>query len=73
MSFKKELETLINKHSVENCSNTPDWILANYIQSCLDNFANAVTERDKYYGVNRSSRSTIHTNDMTTYGVDDEC
>ena len=25
--FKKDLETLINKHSMENLSNTPDFIL----------------------------------------------
>ena len=28
--FKKELEKLINKYSLENYSNTPDYILTDY-------------------------------------------
>lgn len=36
--FIKELTTLINKHNRENISNTPDFILAEYLMACLDNF-----------------------------------
>jgi len=48
--FKKELEGLINKHSAENGSNTPDFILANYLSRCLDNFDETLQERQKWYG-----------------------
>ena len=34
--FRQELESLINRHSMENASNTPDWILADYLAACLD-------------------------------------
>ena len=44
--FKQELEKLINKHSVENESNTPDYILANFISGCLKAYADAVNSRD---------------------------
>lgn len=47
--FKKDIEILINKHSKENESNTPDFILANYIQDCLYVFETATLARDKWY------------------------
>lgn len=34
-AFEKELQTLINRHSKENESDTPDFILANYLKDCL--------------------------------------
>jgi hypothetical protein len=50
MSFKKELEVLINKYSMENGSNTPDFIIAEYIIECLINFEKAVSMRSQWYG-----------------------
>ena len=49
-TFVKELERLINKHSQENASNTPDFILAQYLQGCLAVFAQAVQQRETWYG-----------------------
>lgn len=48
--FRKELETLINRHSLENGSNTPDFILANYLVACLKAFDATLVEREKWYG-----------------------
>jgi hypothetical protein len=48
--FEKELKRLINSISMENGSNTPDFILARYLTACLENFNNAVHARDKWYG-----------------------
>ncbi len=48
--FRKEIENLINKNSMENGSNTPDFILAEYLSSCLKNFDTAVNNREKWYG-----------------------
>lgn len=50
MNFKRELTELINKHSKENDSNTPDFLLADYIEVCMDNFAKAMKARDTWYG-----------------------
>lgn len=47
--FRKELETLINKHSKENTSQTPDFILADYLENCLMAFDNAVSEHNAWY------------------------
>jgi hypothetical protein len=47
--FKKELAELINKYSMENGSDTPDFILASYLIGCLDNYAKIVNERDGWF------------------------
>lgn len=62
LSFTKELELLINKHSQESASNTPDFILAQYIDGCLTNFAAAVQQRETWHG--RDPRPS-----KTRYGV----
>lgn len=50
LQFRKELETLINCHSRENGSDTPDFILADYLTDCLTAFDKAVTNRAYWYG-----------------------
>jgi len=49
-NFLSELEGLINKYSKENDSDTPDFILAKYLENCLNNFSEAVNAREKWYG-----------------------
>ena len=49
-SFEEELELLINRHSKENESNTPDFILAQYMAGCLAVFNTAVQQRELWYG-----------------------
>ena len=49
-SFQYELEKLINSHSAENGSDTPDFILAEYLQQCLNVFNKAIYHREKWYG-----------------------
>jgi hypothetical protein len=48
--FEEELIHLINRHSVENESNTPDFILARYISGCLRAFIEATQQREKWHG-----------------------
>ena len=52
--FRQELESLLNIHSQENFSNTPDWILAKYLLNCLVNFNEAIRARDDWYEVTLS-------------------
>lgn len=60
MTFQKELAGLINKHCVENESDTPDHILAKYICGCLDAWNEAVSMRSKWWGHKTwSSNETI--------------
>lgn len=48
--FVDALQTLINQYSAENGSNTPDFILANFVFKALINFDDAVNHREKWYG-----------------------
>jgi len=48
-TFRQDLEELINKHSMENGSNTPDFILADYLTSCLRTFDRILKQRDQWY------------------------
>jgi len=50
MTFAQELERLINQHSRENGSDTPDFILADYMENCLISYNAAVNAREKWYG-----------------------
>jgi hypothetical protein len=49
-NFRKELKDLINYHSMENGSNTPDFILADYLVECLEAYNKAVKSRETWYG-----------------------
>lgn len=52
---KKDLisnfRAFINRNSIENFSNTPDYILAEYLVTCLENFQNIVGDRDVWHGL----------------------
>lgn len=48
--FREDLAQLINKYSKENGSNTPDFILASYLASCLDLFDRTINWRAEWYG-----------------------
>jgi hypothetical protein len=49
-TFEKDLTRLINCYSKENGSDTPDFILALYLQWCLSVFNTAIQLREKWYG-----------------------
>lgn len=48
--FEKELTELINRYSKENESNTPDFILAKYMNAALENINAIINDREKWYG-----------------------
>jgi len=48
VEFRKKLEELINKNSMENASNTPDFILAEYLIGCLSLFDTAIQQRETW-------------------------
>lgn len=50
LNFEEALTNLINEHSKENESDTPDFILADYINDCLEAFKYAVRKREQWHG-----------------------
>lgn len=47
-SFRLELAALLNRHNMENGSNTPDFILAEYLTDCLATFDRTMAKRDDW-------------------------
>lgn len=48
--LEKDIAALLNKHSAENNSNTPDFILAQFLSGCLASFDTAVQQRETSCG-----------------------
>ena len=48
-TLRQEIAAAINRHSAENGSNTPDFILAEYLTDCLAAFDKAVNMRSRYF------------------------
>ena len=49
-SLRQEISAVLNKYSKENGSNTPDFVLADYLMNCLTAFDKAIKDRDQWYG-----------------------
>ncbi len=55
-TLERELASTLNRFSAENASNTPDFILAQYLLGCLAAWNQAVQQRETWYG--RDARPT---------------
>jgi hypothetical protein len=51
-TFERQLVQLINEFNMEAVSNTPDFILAQYLKSCLDAWNTGVRQRETWCGRN---------------------
>lgn len=50
--LRTELVSLLNLYSRENVSNTPDFILRDYMLNALKAFERGVKRRDQWYDIN---------------------
>lgn len=48
--LRRDLSGVLNRYSRDNGSNTPDFILAQYLANCLDAFDIAVQKRAQWFG-----------------------
>lgn len=55
MTLQEELTKLLNRHSAENISDTPDYILASFLMACLDVWNGSTVERDRWHGFRPST------------------
>lgn len=53
-SFYDELVSLINRHGIDNTTDTPDFLVASYLESCITSLSRVVEMRDK-----RAGRQTL--------------
>lgn len=49
---RERIETAINRDCAENGSNTPDFIVAEFLTNCLAAFDTATRQRERWYGRN---------------------
>jgi hypothetical protein len=49
--LEQEIRRVLNKHSAENGSNTPDFILAGYLMACLKAYNEATIKAREWQGV----------------------
>lgn len=62
LDFEKELAALLNKHSMDTETNTPDFILARHIIRDLDTYRETTSELQKWHGSNMRSASDNFSN-----------
>jgi hypothetical protein len=55
----QELTSLINRRSLENGSDTPDFILADLLSRCLVTFDDCIKQRTKLYGLESFNKSYV--------------
>lgn len=48
--LRSDLAVVLNRHCRDNGSNTPDFVLAQYLTNCLDAFDSAVQRRAQWFG-----------------------
>lgn len=48
--FERELSDLLNRHSVDNETNTPDFILADYLNMAIEQLVHFNKKRDAHSG-----------------------
>lgn len=66
----EKLSILLNSVSAENQSNTPDYILAEYMLGCLESYNKAVQARDVWFGFHPFSRNPSEIGSTGTYPLD---
>lgn len=71
-TFESELTELINRYSIENGSDTPDWILAEYIKGALKSYEKTVRMRDHWYSFTPWSEGITIKPDMCSPPEKDE-
>ncbi len=49
-TLERDLSGVLNRYSQENASNTPDWILAQFLLGCLAAWNMGVQQREAWYG-----------------------
>jgi hypothetical protein len=49
-TFREELRALLNRRSMDSYTNTPDYLLAEYLDECLNLWDKTTEQRDRWFG-----------------------
>lgn len=69
--FITELRELLNRRSMENGSDTPDFILAQYLTDCLRAWNKATNRREDWYGRTPQEVSSTNVKTVATCATGD--
>lgn len=61
IEVSREIAAVINRHSLENGSDTPDFMLSAYLVECLITFSKIIKWREKWYGREKKASQHIPT------------
>ena len=67
--LRSAIQNAINCNSAENGSDTPDFILADYLTMCLEAFDKTLHARSKWYNHHCTIGSCNHSEEKISYGV----
>jgi hypothetical protein len=45
----EDLRRVLNQHSIDTAANTPDYLLAEYLNGCLDWYISTALQRDAWW------------------------
>lgn len=48
--LEKDIEVLMNQYNVDTMTDTPDFILASYVMTCLRNYMVTKTDTEAWFG-----------------------
>lgn len=48
--LEKEIENLMNKYNIDTITDTPDFIIAEYLMTCLRNYLVTKNKVEKWFG-----------------------
>lgn len=60
LTLRIEIQQLLNRRGMEKGSDTPDFILADFLVDCLEAFDDATRAREKWYGLKRVPAATLN-------------
>ena len=59
-SFRSELTDLLNRYSKENGSDTPDYVLAHFVEKAIEAFNHGVNLRSEFYGCGHNLSTQLY-------------
>lgn len=71
-TFEEELRALINKHSLEGLSDTPDFVLASFLSNVLTDWNHAVRSRDRFDSFDVDAGGVVHTKKQGNHSYSSE-
>lgn len=68
IAFREDLRKLLNQHCIDNYCNTPDYILAAFLEEILNNYTLIIAKRDFWFGFDPNKGHHIELKEFNNEG-----